>query len=117
MNILITSATSELGQELAATLRGEHEIRLTDSITIDTNLEFTVSDLGHCESTNDLAREMDAIIHLVGQALGADAEIVVVNDGPADQMNCQVDVGETVHRIVNFSANFRHRSLEDIRAI
>lgn len=33
------------------------------------------------------------------QALGADAEIVVVNDGPADQMNCQVDVGETVHRI------------------
>ena len=50
MNILITSATSELGQELAAALRGEHEIRLTDSITIDTDLEFTVSDLGHCES-------------------------------------------------------------------
>ena len=64
MNILITSATSELGQELAAALRGEHEIRLTDSITIDTDLEFTVSDLGHCESTNDLVREIDAIVHL-----------------------------------------------------
>ncbi len=33
------------------------------------------------------------------QALGADAAIVVANDGPAAGMNCQVDAGETVHRV------------------
>ena len=40
-------------------------------------------------------------VHLVvfQQALGADAEIAVANDGPANQINCQVDAGETVHRI------------------
>ena len=64
MNILITSAASELGQELAATLRGEHQIRLTDRLTIETDLEFIVSELGHDNSTNDLVHGMDAIVHL-----------------------------------------------------
>lgn len=39
-------------------------------------------------------------VHLLvfQQAIGADGEIVVSNDGPQRSMNCQVDVGETVHR-------------------
>ena len=44
-------------------------------------------------------RTGSAHLAIFQQALGADAEIVVANDGPTASMNCQVDLGETVHRI------------------
>ena len=63
MNILITSATSALAQGLAAALSGEHRIRLTDRVGVETKFEFVRSDLGHDAGTNLLVRGMDAIIH------------------------------------------------------
>ena len=49
MNILITSAASDLAQGLASTLSGEHQIRLTDLVDVETDLEFVRCDLGHDE--------------------------------------------------------------------
>ena len=64
MNILITGAASNLARALASHLGDNHQIRLTDIVKVDTDFEFVRSDLGHDESTNELVRGMDSIIHL-----------------------------------------------------
>lgn len=65
MNILITSAASDLAQKLAATLSEAHQIRLTELVELDqTDAEFVRSDLGHDEATNQLVKGMDAVIHV-----------------------------------------------------
>lgn len=64
MNLLITCAASQLAQNLASTLSGEHKIRLTDRIPVKTDFEFVLSDLNHTEETNKLVQGIDAIIHL-----------------------------------------------------
>lgn len=65
MNILITSAGSELARNIAAALSEEHTLRLTELHPVE-NIEgeFVKSELGHDESTNELVRGMDAIIHV-----------------------------------------------------
>jgi len=64
MNILITSAASDLAQRLASALSGEHQIRLTDLVDVETDLEFVRSDLGHDEATNKLVQGVDTIVHV-----------------------------------------------------
>ena len=64
MNILITSAASDLAQGLASALSGEHQIRLTDLIDVETDFEFVRSNLGHDEATNNLVQGIDAIVHV-----------------------------------------------------
>ncbi len=64
MNILITSAASDLAQGLASALSSEHQIRLTDLIDVETDFEFVRCDLGHDESTNKLVQGIEAIVHV-----------------------------------------------------
>ena len=65
MNILITSAGSELARNVAGALAEEHTLRLTELYPVE-NVEgtFVQSELGHDESTNELVRGMDTIIHI-----------------------------------------------------
>ena len=65
MNILITSAGSELARNIAGVLAEEHTLRLTELYPVD-NVEgtFVQSELGHDESTNALVRGIDTIIHI-----------------------------------------------------
>ena len=65
MNILMTSAGSELARNVAGALAEEHTLRLTELYPVD-NVEgtFVQSALGHDESTNDLVRGIDTIIHI-----------------------------------------------------
>ncbi len=65
MNILITSAGSELARNLASALAQEHTLRLTELYPVeDVEGAFVHSELGHDESTNELVRGMDTIIHI-----------------------------------------------------
>ena len=65
MNILITSAGSELARNVAAALTEAHTLRLTELRPVENiGWEFVQSELGHDESTNELVRGMDAIIHI-----------------------------------------------------
>lgn len=65
MNILITSAGSELACNLADALAQEHTLRLTELYPVeDVESAFVQSELGHDESTNELVRGMDTIIHI-----------------------------------------------------
>ena len=65
MNILITSAGSELARNLADALAQEHTLRLTELYPVeDVESAFVQSELGHDESTNELVRGMDTIIHI-----------------------------------------------------
>lgn len=64
MNVLITSARSELARSLAAAASESHTIRLTELEPIDTNFEFVQSALGHDESTNKLVQGIDVIVHI-----------------------------------------------------
>ena len=65
MNILITSAGSELARNIAAALTEEHTLRLTELYPVENvEAEFVQSELGHDESTNELVRGMDTIIHV-----------------------------------------------------
>ena len=77
MNILITSAGSELARNVADGLKEAHTLRLTELYPVE-NAEgtFVQSELGHDESTNELVRGMDAIIHIaeVPSRLLAEAE-------------------------------------------
>ena len=63
MRVLITSAASHLPQELAESLNGSHQIRLTDRKEVSSDLEFVRSDLDHRAPTNELVRGIDAIVH------------------------------------------------------
>ena len=65
MNILITSAGSELARNIAGVLKEEHTLRLTELYPVE-NAEgtFMQSELGHEEETNELVRGMDTIIHI-----------------------------------------------------
>ena len=65
MNILITSAGSELARSLAGALAQEHTLRLTELYPVeDVGGTFVQSELGHDESTNELVRDIDTIIHI-----------------------------------------------------
>ena len=65
MNILITSAGSELARNLADALAQAHTLRLTELYpVVDVEGTFVQSELGHDESTNELVRGMDTIIHI-----------------------------------------------------
>ena len=65
MHILITSAGSELARNVAAALAESHTLRLTELHPVENiEWEFVQSELGHDESTNELVRGMDAIIHI-----------------------------------------------------
>ncbi len=63
MKILITNASTQLSQSIAASLSAKHDVRLTDRKAVSTSLAFTRSDLNHDKSTNALVRGMDAIVH------------------------------------------------------
>lgn len=64
MNVLITSAASELSKRLATAVSDSHTLRLTELQPVDTDLDFIQSDLGHDESTNELVKGMDTIVHI-----------------------------------------------------
>ena len=65
MNILITSAGSELARNVAGALAEAHTLRLTELYPVeDAEGTFVQSGLGHDESTNELVGGMDAIIHI-----------------------------------------------------
>lgn len=68
MNILITSAGTELARRLAASLAASNTLRLTELHPVKTDFppgcEFVESELGHDESTNALVHGMDAIVHI-----------------------------------------------------
>ena len=77
MNVLITSASSDLAQQLATSLSEGHTIRLTELHDIESpDFDFVQSQLGHDESTNELVKGMHAIIHVaqVPPTLLAEAE-------------------------------------------
>lgn len=64
MNILITNAANRLSQQVANHLVNEgHEVTLTATSNVSVEHNFSASGLGDDESTNDLVRGMDAIIH------------------------------------------------------
>ena len=65
MNVLITSAASDLAQQVATALSEEHTLRLTELQPVE-NIEgnFVQSAFGHDEATNELVRGMDVIIHI-----------------------------------------------------
>ena len=64
MNVLITSAGSELARRLAAAAAESHTLRLTELEPVNTEFEFVQSALGHDESTDELVEGMDAIVHI-----------------------------------------------------
>ena len=65
MNILITAAGSELARKVAETLAEAHTLRLTELHPVESVVgTFVQSTLGHDEETNELVRDMDAIIHI-----------------------------------------------------
>jgi len=64
MNVLITSAGSELARSLSDATAGSHKIRMTELEPVDTHYEFVQSALGHDESTNDLVKGIDTVVHI-----------------------------------------------------
>ncbi len=67
MKLLITSATSRLGQTVANVL-DRHELRLTDRVMSDLPGMYVCAPLEHDGSTNLLVQGMDAIV-VVGEPL------------------------------------------------
>ncbi len=64
MNLLITSAGSELAKLVVQGLSGRHALRLTDRRDYRLTGEFAVAPLGHDASTNLLVRGLDAVVHV-----------------------------------------------------
>jgi hypothetical protein len=63
-SVLITSAQHRLAQLLADDLGSDHEVLLTARTPVSTNHRFRQSDLGHEAPTDELVRDMDAIVHV-----------------------------------------------------
>jgi nucleoside-diphosphate-sugar epimerase len=74
MRILITSAASPLARALAAGLKQEHQLRLTEVAQVELDGEFVCSPLEHDFSTNLLVRGMEAIVHVAEPLPGATEE-------------------------------------------
>lgn len=68
MRIVVTSATSTLGGQVAAELAQRHHVRLTDRVAANVEGEYVVSAQEHDFATNLLVRGMDAIV-VVGEQL------------------------------------------------
>lgn len=68
MNVLLTSATSTLGETVAAEIGDGHHLRLTDRKMATLPGEYACSPLEHDTSTNLLVRCMDAIV-IAGEPL------------------------------------------------
>ena len=66
MNLLITSAGSELAKTLTQGLADRHDLRLTDRRAFPLDGEFAIANLGHDASTDLLVRGIDAVV-LVGE--------------------------------------------------
>ena len=64
MKILITSGATELAQALAAKLSGEHEVKLTDIVDVETEHAFEKNELSHEGKTEEMVDGVDAIVHL-----------------------------------------------------
>ena len=73
MNLLLTAAAAPLAQQLAAGLRANHTIRLTERVPVNGLTNLAVSPLGPDFSTNLLVRGVDAIIH-VAEPLPTDSD-------------------------------------------
>lgn len=65
MVILITGAASPLGNALAESLGASsaHTLRLTDRTPVETRLDFRQSGLDHDDSTLDLMKGVDTVVH------------------------------------------------------
>ena len=63
MRVLITSATSRLSRELAASLSANHDVVLSDREETSGEHRSVKNDLGHDEATNGLVKGVDAIVH------------------------------------------------------
>ena len=63
MEVLITSAASQLSRGIAGSLSRRHGIKLTDTREVSSDLGFLRSALDHTEATNELVRGVDAIVH------------------------------------------------------
>jgi len=63
MNILITSAGEKFSVRLAEALGKTHELRLTDRRRTPEGTPVVVSQLGDDESTDDLVKDIDVIVH------------------------------------------------------
>jgi uronate dehydrogenase len=104
LRVLITSAASQLPQVLARSLSSIHEVRLTDTQQASSDLELVRSDLGHTAPTNELVRDVDAIIHSGGMDPAASA-----SDQLDFQMRCTYNllraaVEEGVPRFIYLSS-------------
>lgn len=64
MNVLITSGATPLAQALADHLSGEHEVKLTDIVDVETSHAFEKNELSHEGKTEDMVDGMDAIVHV-----------------------------------------------------
>ncbi len=64
MNILITQGKSSLAAALANHLSASHMVRLTDLDNGEAEDGIFQCDLGHGDSTDDVVRGIDAIIHI-----------------------------------------------------
>ena len=63
MNILITSAGERFSVRLAEALGKTHELRLTDRRRTPEGTPVVLSQLGDDESTDDLVKDIDVIVH------------------------------------------------------
>jgi hypothetical protein len=63
-SILITSGQHRLAQLVAGDLNSDHQVLLTARTPVTTRHRFQQSDLGHEAPTDELVREIDAIVHV-----------------------------------------------------
>lgn len=69
MRVLVTGAASQLGRAVTPELRRRrHRLRLTDRRRLRTDLDFTQSQLGHGQPTDELVEGVRAIVHIPGPA-------------------------------------------------
>jgi nucleoside-diphosphate-sugar epimerase len=73
MNVLVTSATSPLGEQIGAGLGVRHVVRLTDRALPAGKHDLVVAQLDHDLSTNLLVRGQDALV-VVGAPLTDEAD-------------------------------------------
>tara|TARA_B100001250_G_scaffold78246_1_gene64219 strand:+ start:1851 stop:2567 length:717 start_codon:yes stop_codon:yes gene_type:complete len=64
MKILLTGASNPFAFILSNALQKKHELRLTDTVQVDTDHEFVTSELNHDEATNRLVKNVDVVICL-----------------------------------------------------
>ena len=104
MKVLILGAAARLGPYVMRALAGEHTLRVTDIVPVETHHDYRHVDIGSPEDVHRAAAGMDAIVNCTVERVGRRTAFDVSARGCYNMMRAAVAHG--IPRVINTGPHF-----------